>query len=170
MMGYWTYTYAGIRQKTPTHESMGYDGRKPVVLALPDGTFLKENCYEGYGIICGKDVLELVVDWNRGTPEALAVMDKHIAMKCTERADLLMAGDTDGLRFQYLDNEIPLALHMRDYLAGKCELKDPSLKRTVGIMLATYNWEQEMLKYPIKFVKNTKYPYDKIMGFSENTQ
>ena len=169
-MGFWTYTYACIKKKAPACESMGYDGRKPVVLALPDGTFLKEDNYNGYGIICGKDVLELVVDWNRGTPEALAVMDRHIAIKCTERADLLMAGKTDGLRFQYLDNEIPWVLHVRDYLAGKCEPTDPSRKREVGIMLATYNWEQEMLKYPIKFVKNTKYSYDKIMGFSENTQ
>lgn len=169
-MGFWTYTYACIKKKAPACESMGYDGRKPVVLALPDGTFLKEDCYDGYGIICGKDVLELVVDWNRGTPEALAVMDKHIAMKCTERADLLTTGKTDGFRLQYLDNEIPWVLHARDYLAGKCELTDPSRKREVGIMLATYNWEQEMLKYPIKFVKNTKYSYDKIMGYSENTQ
>lgn len=169
-MGFWTYTYACIKKKAPTCESMGYDGRKPVVLALPDGTFLKEDNYDGYGIICGKDVLELVVDWNRGTPEALAVIDKHIAMKCTERADLLMAGKTGELRFQYLDNEIPWVLHAREYLAGKCELTDPSRKREVGIMLATYNREQEMLKYPIKFVKNTKYSYDKIMGFSENTQ
>lgn len=169
-MGFWTYTYACIKKKAPACESMGYDGRKPVVLALPDGTFLKEDCYDGYGIICGKDVLELVVDWNRGTPEALAVMDKHIAIKCTERADLLTTGKTDGFRLQYLDNEIPWVLHARDYLAGKCELTDPSRKREVGIMLATYNWEQEMLKYPIKFVKNTKYSYDKIMGYSENTQ
>lgn len=169
-MGFWTYTYAGIKQKAPTHESMGYDGRKPVVLALPDGTFLKEDHYDGYGIICGKDVLELVVDWNRGTPEALAVMDKHIAMKCTERAHLLVTGKTDGLRFQYLDKEIPWVIHARDYLAGNCELSDPSRKREVGIMLATYNWEQEMLKYPIKFVKNTKHTYDRIMGYSENVQ
>lgn len=169
-MSFWTYTYACIKKKAPACESMGYDGRKPVVLALPDGTFLKEDCYDGYGIICGKDVLELVVDWNRGTPEALAVMDKHIAMKCTERADLLTTGKTDGFRLQYLDNEIPWVLHARDYLAGKCELTNPSRKREVGIMLATYNWEQEMLKYPIKFVKNTKYSYDKIMGYSENTQ
>lgn len=169
-MGFWTYTYACIKKRAPACESMGYDGRKPVVLALPDGTFLKEDCYDGYGIICGKDVLELVVDWNRGTPEALAIMDKHIAMKCTERADLLTAGKTDGFRLQYLDNEIPWVFHARDYLARKCELADPSRKREVGIMLATYNWEQEMLKYPIKFVKNTKYSYDKIMGYSENTQ
>lgn len=169
-MGFWTYTYACIKKRAPACESMGYDGRKPVVLALPDGTFLKEDCYDGYGIICGKDVLELVVDWNRGTPEALAIMDKHIAMKCTERADLLTTGKTDGFRLQYLDNEIPWVFHARDYLAGKCELADPSRKREVGIMLATYNWEQEMLKYPIKFVKNTKYSYGKIMGYSENTQ
>lgn len=43
-------------------------------------------------------------------------------------------------------------------------------KREVGIQIATYDWELEMLRYPIKFVKNTKYPYDRIKGYSSSTQ
>ena len=42
-MGFWTYTYANINKKAATAESMGYDGRKPVILALPDNTFLTEK-------------------------------------------------------------------------------------------------------------------------------
>ena len=34
-------------------------------VACPDGTFICEPCYETYGIFDGKDVYDLVVDWNR---------------------------------------------------------------------------------------------------------
>ena len=34
-------------------------------LALPDGNFLYERGYAGYGIFDGQDVYELVVHWNR---------------------------------------------------------------------------------------------------------
>lgn len=170
-MGFWTYTYANIKKKAPTHESMGYDGRKPVVLALPNGTFLTESHYDGYGIIAGYDVLELVVDWNFHTYEALAVMDKHLSDDYAERSRLILSNNpADQFRINYLSSEIPRYAAMREYLAGNISLPKNIEKRQVGIALATYNWEQEMLKYPIKFVKNDKYFYDQIMGYSENTQ
>lgn len=34
-------------------------------VACPDGTFICEPCYETYGIFDGKDIYDLVVDWNR---------------------------------------------------------------------------------------------------------
>lgn len=34
-------------------------------VACPDGTFICEPSYETYGIFDGKDVYDLVVDWNR---------------------------------------------------------------------------------------------------------
>lgn len=34
-------------------------------MACPDGTFIHEPCYEGYGEFNGQDVYELVVRWNR---------------------------------------------------------------------------------------------------------
>ena len=34
-------------------------------IACPDGTFIHEQCYEGYGEFNGQDVYELVVRWNR---------------------------------------------------------------------------------------------------------
>lgn len=170
-MGFWTYTYAYINKKAPGKESMGYDGRKPVVLALPDGTFLTENNYDGYGNIAGHDVLELVVDWNFGTYEALAVMDKHLSDDYAERSRRILSGNAaDQFRINYLSSEIPKYAAIREYLAGNASLPNSIEKRQIGIALATYNWEQEMLRYPIKFVKNTKHPYDRIMGYSENIQ
>ena len=34
-------------------------------VACPDGTFICEPSYETYGVFDGKDVYDLVVDWNR---------------------------------------------------------------------------------------------------------
>ena len=170
-MGFWTYTYANINKKAATAESMGYDGRKPVILALPDNTFLTEKYYDGYGIIAGHDVLELVVDWNMETYEALAVIDKHIADDYTERSRLILDNDPERtFRINYLTQEIPVYQAMREYLAGNASLPSKIEKRQVGIALATYDWEQEMIRYPIKFVKNKKHTYDKIKGYSSNTQ
>ena len=170
-MGFWTYTYANINKKAATAESMGYDGRKPVILALPDNTFLTEKYYDGYGIIAGYDVLELVVDWNMGTYEALAVIDTHIADDYAERSRLILDNDPERtFRINYLTQEIPVYQAMREYLAGNASLPSKIEKRQVGIALATYDWEQEMIRYPIKFVKNEKYKYDKIKGYSSNTQ
>lgn len=37
----------------------------PGYLLLPDGTFLHEPSYEGYGDFAGQDAFDLVADWNR---------------------------------------------------------------------------------------------------------
>lgn len=34
-------------------------------VACPDGTFICEPCYETYGVFDGKDIYDLVVEWNR---------------------------------------------------------------------------------------------------------
>lgn len=177
-MGYWTYCYAAINQKRSTNESMEYDGRKPVVLALPDRTFLEEEFYNGYGGIRSYDIHELVVDWNRGTPEALAIIDKHIADLTAEQSEKLAKKDPkDEFRLNFIEHELDRLALMREYIQQPEdneiteELEDRGIeKREVGIQIATYDWELEMLKYPIKFVKNTKYPYDRIKGYSSSTQ
>lgn len=172
-MGYWTYCYADINKKRSTVESMDYDGRKPVVLALPDGTFLTENHYFGYGDICGYDVLELVVDWNRHTTEAVAIIEKHLAECYEEQRIKTEKNDPDDeFRLRVLKGEIAQFEAMHNWLNSPdgTPLPEGIEKREVGIAIATYSWELEMLRYPIKFVKNTKYPYDRIKGYSDTTQ
>lgn len=177
-MGYWTYNYACIHQKKSTQECMRYDGEKPIVLALPDGTFLEERNYNGYGDICGNDIHELVVDWNRGTPEALAIIDKHIADLKQEQKEKLEKNDPDDeFRLNIIAGSLKSLVLMREYIQQPednditAEIESKGIeKREVGIQIATYDWELEMLKYPIKFVKNKKYTYDQIKGYSSSTQ
>lgn len=170
-MGFWTQTYAPINKKAAGKESMGYDGKKPVVLAIPDGTFLTEEYYEGYGIIAGHDMFELVVDWNFGTYEALAIIDRLLADDYAERSKLILSDNAaDQFRINYLSEEIPKYVAMREYLAGNASFPRNIEKREVGIALATYNWELKMLKYPLKFVKNKNISYENILGYSSNIQ
>lgn len=172
-MGFWTYTYATIHTKNSTKESMSYGGRKPVILALPDGTFLEETHYDGYGHICDYDVLELVVDWNRHTLEAIDIIDKHLAECYQEQKEKLVKNNPDDqFRIRILNSEITRYEKIHNYLASPegTPLPDHIEKRQIGIAIATYDWEQRMLKYPIKFVKNKKYKYDEIKGYSSNIQ
>ncbi len=178
-MGYWTYTYAPVQERKAGTESMRYDGEKPIYLALPDRTFKRETHYEGYGIINGEDVLELVVDWNMGTNEAIRIMDSHVREAFKEREELLekLAEAKDDpenkyrqRRLDWLDREIPQLKTMRYYLEGMVSLPRDIEKRDVGIQLATYDEDMARLKFPIKFVKNTEIPYDKILGFSAHVQ
>ena len=93
-MGCFTFTFAG------TNKSMKY--YKQVYLALPDGTFLKEPSYDGYGIIAGKDVYGLVVDWNKDTPEAIEIIKDTIKELKAE----LKTSDYEN-RISYIKSEIP---------------------------------------------------------------
>ena len=68
-MGYFTWTDARKQPRTLpfggyyTADKVSYDGYAKVV--CPDNSEIVELCYEGYGRFDGKDVLELVVDWNK---------------------------------------------------------------------------------------------------------
>lgn len=52
-----------------TNESIPVNGSNrecfPVTVLCPDGTKLTEQNYEGYGIFSGKDIYQLVAQWNR---------------------------------------------------------------------------------------------------------
>lgn len=50
-------------------------------VACPDGTFICEPCYETYGIFDGKDVYDLVVDWNRKFIAELPARRQVFAMR-----------------------------------------------------------------------------------------
>lgn len=174
-MGYWTYTYADIKQKRATDESMGYDGAKPIYLACPDGTFIKEDFYDGYGHIGGHDMHELVADWNRNTPEAVALMQAKLTEDIAERDELLKTlskqEQKHSTRLYWLNGEIPRFQVAVAWLSGEIEeLPENFEKRDIGIEIDTYEEDAEQIRYPLKFVKNTKYTYDQIKGYSANTQ
>lgn len=145
-MGYFTWTLAN---RTPTKLrsgeyaakcKLGYFGYGAIV--CPDNTLIKEDHYGGYGEFGGRDVYDLVVDWNKD----------HL-MDIPKLPGFKPWGDTDAFHaimdaFQKDDQD---ALHAAIEAAA---VNDPLMrtewKRTIGIYIACYN--NALLPYPIKIV------------------
>lgn len=145
-MGFFTWTLANkTLQKTRCGDyaarcKLRYDGYGAVV--CPDNTLIKEPSYEGYGMFGGKDVYDLVVDWNK---DHLLDIPKLPGFKPW--------GDEQSFHaimkaFQEDDRE---ALKKAIESAA---VSDPSMrtewKRTIGIYIACMN--NALLPYPIKIV------------------
>lgn len=157
-MGFFTWTF------NSTQASIGYD--RKVILALPDDSFLIEPSYDGYGIINGYDVYDLVVDWNRGTKEAVSIVERHISELKKE-----LEKGPDEFRRQFIEKELPQLSEIREYVSGKTDFLPGTVKkRNVGITLACQDEDLATLKYPIRFVQNKKIPYALLEGFSHSTQ
>lgn len=66
-MGYFTWTdcaYPPVKKKNDEYaHKVGYI--KYVRVICPDDSIIEEQCYEGYGRFNGKDIFELLVDWNK---------------------------------------------------------------------------------------------------------
>lgn len=75
MRAFWTFADTGNAE--------GMMDKGPCYLALPDGRFLHEKSYAGYGIFDGFDVFELAVWWNR---KYLAEHPEHVILNL-ERSD-----------------------------------------------------------------------------------
>lgn len=142
-MGYFTWKFADKHNKSKLiYGTKGY-------VACPDGSFIEEKYYDGYGIFGGQDIYELVVDWNK---ENLVNIFKH---------ELKSA-------WNYL---LPVA---QAYVEGKSEDEIIAIwqtldtspyaiaedwKRNLGIAIACYEEDNAKLPYPIKIVSTTNCNY-----------
>lgn len=100
------------------------------------GGHIKETYYEGYGDFGGRDIYELVAEWNRSIiPEVISEI-KNGNWKCHT-----IEGDVQDLyNFYYYRKTV-------------------HEKRDIGIILACYDEDNIRLKYPIKIThdKNARY-------------
>ena len=67
-MGCFTWTLANrtpkkVRGRYAAQCILRYDSYGAII--CPDDTIISEPHYEGYGVFDGKDVYDLVVDWNK---------------------------------------------------------------------------------------------------------
>ena len=133
-------------------------GALPVYLLCPDGTKIHEADYDGYGVFGGKDVYELVAEWNRGnlTPDYLRKPERSGWSK-----------DEEGQRWY----ERALARHeddcrmLAEYREGAtdeamAERYGKDWKRLLGIHIACYDEQNEALEFPIKIVENGTLKYN----------
>ena len=140
------------------------------VIVCPDNTYIVENKYEGYGIFDGKDIYDLVVDWNR--PFLEMIFDK-----------LKSRADKDKNPWGY--HSPPWGYHLRDiaiaYQHGDNEtisrlleklspLERQEWKRIIGIAIACEDENNDSLPYPIKITDSTDVAPYPLLGISHNCQ
>lgn len=158
-MGFFTWTLANKKIKLLKSGDFArscqlkYDGYGAIL--KPDGTLVKESCYEGYGRFGGIDVYDLAADWNKDAiPDLLkseAFMDAATwGPKCPYKDKVVQ----DAL-VEYAKNGADAMFAVLDTLpkdhAGRIWFNENEYKRSIGIMLCCGE-TNPMVPFPIKIV------------------
>lgn len=121
-----------------TQKQIVDDKRKDVYVLVPaafGGGHIKEECYDGYGDFGGRDIYDLVVDWNaRYIDDVLAQRDSWVC--------------------ELSDEDVEELKRVRDGLPLTRE------KREAGILMACYNRDNARLRYPIKITYDPTAVYE----------
>lgn len=117
------------------------DRREDVYVLVPKefgGGHIKEECYDGYGNFGGKDIYELVPEWNKQMiPEIIRrAKAGHWKAHISEH-------DMEDMR-KYYENK-PISIWLR----------------YIGIMMACYDEDNFALEYPIKITHNAFAVYER---------
>lgn len=132
-------------------------------LACPDGSFIEEPHYGGYGMFQSHDIYEDVVDWNRAyldeiftriEDEAKATGKRHFGQGLGGLARAYQAGDMARVKELCEEitkrNDLPYS-YERDW------------KRDIGITIACDDEDNRRLPFPIKVVSSPDgVSYDKL--------
>lgn len=150
-----TWTFADRKNKTLGYGRTGY-------LLCPDNKYIKEPCYKGTGIFGGKDVYELVVDWNR-----------HLLKKIYSRIPITCEMDEKELQVALaaMESDSAAAAKAQELFAEGPEIYRDEWKRSIGITISfLFERKVNLTGFkPIKVVsgksKHIKYnqlPYSKV--------
>lgn len=158
-MGVFSWCTSDTRKSIPC--CMPFGGLPGTVYLLnPFGEPYKESHYEGYGEFGGRDVYDLVVEWNREylTPDQIAA---------PKRSDYEAGAEGDTYYARAVQKHDMYCCAIRDYANGASDdymfkkygrvlgYGDGSdWKRCLGIRLACYDEDHVKLKYPIKIVEH----------------
>lgn len=159
--------------------------RKEVYVLIPKefgGGYITEQCYNGYGEYGGKDIYELVAEWNRSflseellqkEPkledfgglcffEKTALRKEGLSEEEIEKKD---AAERERFYRAALERRAFAISRLNDYRNG---LKDKSMrkkygpdwKREIGIDIACYDEQNAALPYPIKIAGSKSSVYE----------
>lgn len=149
-----------------TGEQVVDNKRRKVYLLIPKefgGGHIEENCYDGYGHFGGKDVYDLVADWNR---EYISEHPFHIFPSRIRDAqwnlDCVKNGRHGGWRneLQAMDKK------WFEPYSDLSKTREQVLKvcrgewRYIGIDIACYDEDNEALPYPIKITHDANAVYE----------
>lgn len=143
-MGVFTWTFANRNNAKLSYEGKGF-------VACPDGTFIEELSYKGNGIFGGRDIFELLVDWNRMyLKEVFDTLEKELMMKHQmEYKRIAMAAMEDDEKGNQMAMQV-FANQPRMYIS--------EWKRILGCILAISG----VIPYPIKIVSNKNKKYEEL--------
>lgn len=165
-MGFFTWTLANrkpVLLKNGDYAArckLRYGGYGAVV--CPDGTLIQEPTYEGYGVFDGKDVYELVLDWNRDYLKDILRRPEFTRPDADDTVIKTIIGAYASDDPVALRDAVDTATKTAKYLAT-------DWKRCAGIHIACGR-QNAMLPYPIKIVdRPVRTPYEKLRP-SESTQ
>lgn len=174
-MGSFTWTFANKPVKILDCGEISHSCKLPYggygAVLCPDNTLIKESDYEGYGIFNGKDVFELVVDWNRA--HLREIVEKRILEDIERRFHHYMSPElTDykkkfhriyaGLACSYENGDLNACQKIADDFADKMQMQHfrKNWKRSLGIFIN--DGEKSDIPYPIKIIslRRRHKPYD----------
>lgn len=145
-MGCFSWMFADINNRRPLRM-----GNKGYVLC-PDNTVIFEPNYDGYGEFDGRDVYELVVDWNR----------EHLVSAITSpeiRASVLPV-DIQLAKEAEKGDKYAERFTMKKIMSGEfAPYMKSDWKRHLGISIACYDADNARLPFPIKIVSKKGLSY-----------
>lgn len=151
-MGYFTFTLADRKKET----SLGY--ATLAYVACPDGNFICENYYDGYGRFGGRDIYELVAEWNKEhLPEIINKLKEingdNYWVCMYEELILLYAEKSKEEVSKYAEEHF-----------NNDEWRKKEWLREIGIVIGGVH--NGLLPFPIKITKTDKIPYNQLKASS----
>ena len=139
-MGCFTWTLANrtpkkVRGRYAAQCILRYDSYGAIV--CPDDTIISEPHYEGYGVFDGKDVYDLVVDWNK---DYLTEIPKLPGLKSWHDKQEMLASKTPHtrreLRTTMVSRKISICFRFLNGSRGTSMPAATGSKITINIMLS----------------------------------
>lgn len=163
-MGYFTWTDGKKEPRTNKYGEYhradliahgGYDGFCKVV--CPDNTEIIEPYYQGYGRFGGKDIFDLVVDWNK---EHL----KDIFQRLENKNPKFWGKEFANLAAAYQEDDADRFQKELDALSAQFPIMEKEWKRHIGITIGNDYEDNKELPYPIKITsKKWHVAYDNLV-------
>ena len=149
-MGIFTWNLAEDRRKKLRYGGRGF-------ISMPDGSFIEERCYGGYGMFGSHDAYDVVVDLNR--PYL-----KEIFEKIEEKEGPVFFGsDLKEIAIAYQNGDEKEAQRLADILGEETPYIKKDWKRNIGIAISCDH--NEILPYPLK-ITGSNHPdksYDELL-------
>lgn len=123
------------------------DVHEDVYLLIPEefgGGHILEKCYEGYGEFGGKDVYDLVADWNKDMIPYILFLANKGKWTCS-----IVGDERIVMECFYKGEPIPDSIPEWN-----------RKKRLIGIRMACYDDDNDRLMYPIKVTHDPNAVYE----------